>query len=605
MRVRKFRAEGWCGIREFKMRGRDINIDIDAGRSETLTIKPVINGGEPWDFGSQTVSGELRDVRTDELVEALACGVTEEGLIVIDFPVREGGQYVFAVDMSGPDGGSTRLIDGYVTYGEPKAVIEGGDETEDHCLTVYVDEKTRKAVWSWSKEAERMYEAAKNEAEKAAASADKAEKAANSVNGSIQVQLLGDVNAALKEFDTKVSNAIQVNAETNTWWIAGVDTKVQVTGDKGDAGFSPYINSQGNWVIWDAVKGTTVDSGIKAQGIDGVDGIAVRRVLIDAVDDLPSLPTNDKEAEKLRGVFYMAPAIEGYDVYGLLETANGGYAWVNVGDSNAIASSVLYGLVKLGNSTINHGATVGVNAEGGLATPIAKADECGTVKPSFNGMPDETYCIGITTDGKLQANKASLHSYGVVRLGSSLSQVASIPYLLSVGAIVNTGTSDDGKMANNLLIGGALKHMRTGSGNNGWNPDTVNGADYDALVENTFYLGLHASSSFTQDNVNGLQLNEATASVKGGVYIGSGIDDTRANTVLTPSQIKQSIIDALDGYCQKGDVYSKEDVDNAINSAYDGIKDEITQEIFIEVTEDEYAKITAPLPNVLYLIPEP
>lgn len=606
MRVRKFSAEGWCGIRVFKMRGRDINIDVDAGRSETLTIKPLKEGGETWDFSGVVVSGELRDIRTDELVVGLECGVTETGSIEVEFPALDGGQYVFAVDMSGGDGGATRLIDGYVTWGEPKAVIEETEETDERCLLVYVDGERRKAVWTWSKEAQRMYEEAKKQAERSLTFALRAEKAANSVSGSLQVQLLGDVDAALKEFDTKVSNAIQANTLTNTWWIAGKDTKVQVTGDKGDMGYSPYISALGNWVAWDEQRQQAVDTGVRAYGKDGVDGTAVRRVLINSVDELPKTPTNEAEAEKYRSFFYMVATGDGYDVYGLLETANGTFAWVNVGDSNALASATLYGLTKLGTDSIVNGAPVGVNASGGLATPAANVGDYGTVKLSYDSMPDSTNCIGLSPSGQLQVNKARLGSYGVVRLGSALGQVADIPYLVSVGSIESG--DNEGKLANNLLIGGALKHMRTGSGNDGWNEDTVHGASFDSLHSNTFYLGLLLSNSFSQNQTDGLVLNPATPSTLGGVKIAYSLDAPGTDTVPLASQVKKGIADkiteALASYYPKSEVYTKAEVEQAINAAYDGIVDEVKKEMFIEMSADEYAKVTDPIPNVLYLIPE-
>ena len=498
------------------MRGRDINIDIDAGRSETLTIKPVINGGEPWDFGSQTVSGELRDVRTDELVEALACGVTEEGLIVVDFPVMDGGQYVFAVDMSGPDGGSTRLIDGYVTYGEPKAVIEGGEETEDHCLTVYVDEKTRKAVWSWSKEAERMYEAAKIQAEKAAESADKAEKAANSVNQGVQVTLLGEIAEALKDFESKAGKVIVANTTTNTWWIAGVDTGVQLTGDKGDNGFSPYINALGNWVSWNEDIGAGEDTKIKAQGKDGIDGDAIRRVV---VDKLPETPKNESEAKAHRGIFYFVSGVDGYDTYALLETADGTFTWVNVGDSNAFASDVLYGIVKLGTGAIisgevNNGdfAPVGTSAGGGLA--VAKA-----------------------TDSQA----------GVVVKSLSL-----------------------------------------------WNR-----ADKDVPTVNAVRAWLD-EYHYEKDDVNGKidTVINSIASVNN--ELGKLIDEVGTNelNIEILQEVNQKLSSKFADYPTKGEV------EDAINAAYDDIVDEVKQEMFIEMTADEYAKVTNPIPGKLYLIPE-
>ena len=360
------------------MRGRQVNLDIDGGRSETLTLKPVMEGGEAWGFSGITVSGELRDIRTDSVVAELECGVTPDGKIAVTFPARDSGQYVFAIDMSGEDGGATRLIDGYVTWGEPKAVISESEESEEHCLLVYVEGRRRRAVWTWSKEAERMYEAARNEAEKAAESAERAEKAAESVNGAVQLKLLNEFNEALKEFDVKISNAIRIDEKTNTWLIAGVDTGKQATGDKGDPGFSPYINNRGTWMAANS-EGNIIDTGTRAEGRDGIDGNAIRRIV---VDSLPELPTNESEAKAFRGIYYLLSADAGYESYSLVETADGLFTWGKLGDTNSPASATEWGLTKLGTDAILTGSPVGTNASGGLTVGSATYAEEGVVRKS-------------------------------------------------------------------------------------------------------------------------------------------------------------------------------------------------------------------------------
>lgn len=491
------------------MRGRDINIDIDAGRSETLTIKPLKEGGESWDFSGVVVSGELRDIRAADLVMSLECGVTETGSIEVKFPALAGGQYVFAVDMSGGDGGATRLIDGYVTWGEPKAVIEETEETDKRCLLVYVDGERRKAVWTWSKEAQRMYEAAKNEAEKAEMSAQRAEKAADSVTGDVQVQLLAEITAALKDFESKAGKVIQANKVTNTWWIAGVDTGVQLTGDKGDMGFSPYISALGNWIAWDEQSQKAVDTHIRAQGRDGIDGEAVRRVL---VDSLPDLPESVQEAMKHRGIFYMLQTDSGYEVYALLETANGVFAWVNIGDSNTFATHVLYGIVKLGTSAIVRGAPVGVNANGGLE--VAEAT---------------TVTAGVVVKSRDITNKFD----------------TDVPTVEAVRA----------------------------------------------YIDQYYY-----TSNVVQGKID--DVTNSIASVSNEVdKLSDDISEQDARITALGEEM-QSISEAHKTFV------TKPEVENSINAAYDGIVNEVKQDIFIEMSADEYAKVTDPIPNVLYLIPE-
>jgi archaellum component FlaC len=284
---------------------------------------------------------------------------------------------------------------------------------------------------------------------------------------------------------------------------------VQLTGDKGDMGFSPYISALGNWIAWDEQSQKAVDTHVRAQGRDGIDGEAVRRVL---VDSLPDLPESVQEAIKHRGVFYMLQTASGYDVYALLETADGAFAWVNIGDSNTIATHALYGIVKLGTSGIVSGAPVGVNANGGLE--VAEAT---------------TVTAGVVVKSRDITNKFD----------------TDVPTVEAVRA----------------------------------------------YIDQYYYTG-----DVVQEKINAVTSSITNVSKE----LNDLIDEVGTNELN---------IEILQGSNQqlaaKLNTYpTKEDVDNAISSAYDGIEEEIKQKIFIEMSADEYAKVTDPMPNVLYLIPE-
>lgn len=489
------------------MRGRNVNFGIDAGRAETLTIKPMKEGGEAWVFSGITVSGALRDIKTDETVERLECGVTSDGKITINFPARESGQYVFVVDISGEDGGVTRLIDGYVTWGEPRAVITEGEESDEQCLLVYVEGKRRKAVWAWSNEAERMYEAARDEAEKAADSAERAEKAAESVNGAVQLKLLNEFNEALKEFDSKVSNAIRIDDKTNTWWIAGVNKGVQATGDKGEPGFSPYINNRGTWMAANS-EGNIIDTGTRAEGRDGIDGNAIRRIV---VDSLPELPTNESEAKAFRGIYYLLSADTGYESYSLVETADGLFTWGKLGDTNAPASATEWGLTKLGTDAILTGSPVGTNASGGLTVGSATYTEEGVVRKT------QSLVDGSDTDvPTVKAARTFLEQNHYTKT--------------QVDAVIASVSSDIESVDGRLV---------------------TLASDVDSL--STRVYGIASDIATVQEEVSNLPT------------------DTEVN--------------------------------NAINEASNTLFDKVKNELFVELTAEEYASIT-PEPGVIYLIPE-
>lgn len=81
-----------------------------------------------------------------------------------------------------------------------------------------------------------------------------------------------NANQAAAAADAAAEHAPYINADNHHWMAwdkdagAYVDTGVEATGPKGDAGSTPYIGSNGNWWI-----GST-DTGTKAQGPAGQNG---------------------------------------------------------------------------------------------------------------------------------------------------------------------------------------------------------------------------------------------------------------------------------------------------------------------------------------------
>lgn len=645
------------------MRGRAINYEIDGGRSDTIVIKPLIDGGEEWRLAGLTAIGELRTVKDDETVGSLDCRVTLDNEVVVDFPEMESGQYIFVVDLYGEDGGSTRLIEGYVTWLEPKAVLGGQTETEKSTLLVHVDGKRRRCVWAWSSESEQMYLKAKESAEKAAESAEKAAESAKSVNEDVRVELLEDVQTQLETFDSKVRDAIVVNKATNTWKIGGVVTDTPVTGESGKSpqisthgtwlrwdeklqqwvdtgtkasaqdGKSPYISDSGYWMTWDASKGVYVNSGVKALGEDGVDARSIQRHIVASYEDIPQ-----SGATCTGGHYYYVENGDSYDVYAWFESLG----WVNVPLAGEIAKANTYGLVKLGTSlVIDGGASVGMRADGGMAVgeastedvgvmkysslentneggkvhkgtdgaayvDLAGADKAGAVQLSYPDTVD-TACIGLTADKRISVVKAGENTYGVVKAGKYMQHVASEPYLLESGTIAEG--DKEGQHAINLMESGALKFMGVNTGTDGWNVDTAPGVDTDTLNTSVKFLGLQTSESFSQQGGK-LSLNPAQEYTLGGVcVVDSWYSPISGIWPCVPSvQALQTAMESTTGwisdeFATKTDTYTKEEVDNAVEAAYADFKARLMEELFKVVTEDEYAALT-PEPGVLYLTTE-
>lgn len=328
-----------------------------------------------------TFAGEVTGA--DGTTYAIEGAVTDsaQNLVQLHLPSLAEGTYKYALAATGQTGESEAFLAGTIGVWWA-AIVEQTEpiQTPNARCTVRLPKVGRgMAHWQLTGRLEAAAIEAERQASLASEWAQAAEEAAKSVTGGALAQHLGEVNAALKNFYDKVGNSIQANEVTNTWWIAGVNTGVQLTGDKGPMGFSPYISALGNWIAWDEQSQKAVDTHIRAQGRDGVDGEAVRRVL---VDSLPDLPASVQEAMKHRGIFYMLQTASDYDVYALLETADGAFAWVNVGDSNTFATHAIYGIVKLGTSAIVSGAPVGLDAGGGLAVAEATTDVAGVVTKS-------------------------------------------------------------------------------------------------------------------------------------------------------------------------------------------------------------------------------
>lgn len=355
----------------------DLNFSMPANKAMVLEVAVELPNASGDELLGYTFAGEVTGADGTTYAIEGAVSDSAQNLVRLHLPSLAEGTYKYALAATGQTGESEAFLAG--TIGVWWAAIEEQTapiETPNSRCIVRLPEVGRgMAHWQLTGRLEAAAIEAERQAFLASERAQAAEEAAKSVTGGALAQQLGEVNAALKNFYDKVGNSIQANKVTNTWWIAGADTGVQLTGDKGDMGFSPYINSYGNWVAGDK-DGNGFDTGVRAQGRDGIDGSAIRRVL---VTELPELPTNSAEAAAHHGIFYLISASDGYDVYALMETLGGAFAWVNVGDSNALASATLYGLSKLGTDATVSGAPVGTNASGGLEVPAATTENAGVV----------------------------------------------------------------------------------------------------------------------------------------------------------------------------------------------------------------------------------
>ena len=542
-------------------------------------------------------------------------------------------------------------------------------------------------------------ERAENAAVQAAASAASAKADAASAKAdrqAIEVKFQ-ETDSFIDGFYDVALRVIVPNQATGTWWIGGRDSKQPFQGEQGyspqistsgywlvwrdgqvvesdtramaEDGFSPYIDSAGYWVYLDPLTGQ-VGRGPLAAGKDGLDGTAVRRILVNSYEEIPQegdtchggvyyyvkdssagagesvdihitnwsswllyFTASDGLQGSLGGLRNMDSLVNdvntgnyafkaekvdenvvrlhpkqvamsvqvgfgcrvltggAYEVYGWIEQGDTA-GWLRLGMASDLATAEVHGLVKLGtNSIIQSGSPVGNNADGQMAVSVASYTALGTVKPSgtaistdgggthmsADGMmlvdkadtqrfgavklscgeqiPNDDDNIGLRADGKIGVRRATLDEFGSVRLGSRLQQVANIPYLLSVGSITDeTRPGDTGKLANNLLIGGALQHGTAAHWTSGGRVN-IDGIDSGNLSSGVFYLGLYTSPSFKQSEENGLELNEATTTLLGGVRKQTTL--ASGGSVPTGS----AVLNYLNSYYYtKGNLYTKDEL---------------------------------------------
>ena len=538
--------------------------------------------------------------------------------------------------------------------------------------------------WSGSSVTQKAAQDAENSAGEAAGILKEMEQVRKDAEDAVkQAQdTLGKLNALdakLAEVEGHITSAIVPNPETNTWWICGSNTGYQVTGDPGKSprlsavgtwmiwnvetqewddteisaagedGHSPYVNAAGNWCEWSVLTGEYRDTGLPAAGKDGIDGARVRRIIVPGKDHIP------QSGETCNGGFYYyCPWYDEandrhFDVYAWLESDDGSGSWVCVGEANDIATAEIYGLVRLGtDTTVQDGAPVGNDAAGQLSVPhadfttpgtvrLATADvlaeggavgfdaegrmvaqpaaygRYGTMKPSANTVPG-TWCIGINSDGTAGVNWAGLNSAGVVKLGSKFGQSNPIPYQQGVGA------TEDHKLANNLVFGGALQHMSPsawGSKHMDWLDSQMSKTP--EWFGDAYYLGLATSGQFTQSQTGGLELQSAAADLLAGVFLASSMTDGRGNAVPGAAMVLEHLDEC---YYKKEFLFTKEEVNSVLrqyvkkvyaDSTFAGKTelDDLSEAVIhktdewvgdVVVTEEEYNGMTEHNPKIKYYI---
>ncbi len=605
--------------------GVELSLSVIADRESRVVLALQSSDSEPLSLDGVTFTAV---VEVDGMQQSMAIAAIDglSGQVSLVIPPLVEGRHRFELLVTSDSGESSTLAHGWI--GAFSMIHkENIAACHDRTLRVIVPEREGDLLLvGWQASSTAMIAAAQ-----AQVWAEKAETAAEGVGDIMQraetavetaeeaVEKLDVVDAKLALFDDKIASAVIPNPATNTWWIGGKDTFVRVTGENGkssqisnvgtwllwddeqgvyvdtgekalpDDGHSPYIGPNGTWVTHDPLEGW-IDTLVQAQGVDGLNGVSMRRVIIDSLDDLP-------DEQQLGVYYYILNEQDAFDVYAWLETPDGVGSWVMIGEANDIATAELYGLTKLGtDSIIEQGASVGNDESGALAVPLASIATAGAVVISCPDLLEEGAaigwdsagktrvisatmehhgsvrlsmsataqdgCIGLMSNGMIGTRRATLYQPGTILLGSSIQQVNSQPYIVGVGA------TSGGQICNNLLSQGALQHQRMG----GWTGLSMDWLDESAAshparyTEDDYYMGLATTAQFSQSQAEGLTLLSASSSLLAGVYIATSITDTRPEAVMSASGMSAHL---SSNYYSKAETYTRDEItaaDNAVRT---------------------------------------
>lgn len=593
--------------------GKSWSASFMAGRSTRRVFRYVDKKTMEKVEGVGSFVGRLVDLSSGEHVGEIVVEWLISGDIEATFPPMEVGRYAIAIDHFGQNGEVSRFLDGFAGYLSPEYVIQEIIDGEDVIITVCCEDSTREVYALSGDAAKYTAEEAIKAAEEAKKSAERAAAAKNEA-----LEALKAAKAFMESFNEALLDCIEVI--DNYLYIGGVNTKHYL---KGEDGITPHIGSDGYWYLGD--KCLDVKAGgrdgitphitadgfwaigdkvteVRAHGRDGLDGDKVRRIIVSSYSEIPQPDWDNFNPEDFRGVYYYIRMGDYFDVYAWLETADTG-SWVKIGEVNDIATSILYGLVKLGTDiVVRGGCAVGVNGEGQLSVPksdiaypgVGKVGNLDLVKNDCAKVglsSDGTYCvqaaaidslgvckvstseeltlsnggvIGFGSNKGLLARKATLHNFGTVKLGSQFGQSNPVPYLVGIGA------TEDGRLANNYAYGGALQHRKPNEwqGRMEWLDAAI--AANESYFGDMYYSGLLTSRQFSQSSNKGLVLLSATETASlleplpGGVFIASGIDDEREDAVLTASAIKAYLEEV---YCKKEESATRDVITEVVNDS--------------------------------------
>lgn len=321
----------------FDTAGSRLSFTVTGGIAETFRVSFWV-GTREHDVTGATFSAALFDAHGAEHRQVAVIPVQHDeraNAVLLSVPPLGAGHYLWELRATDPAGEEVRLLYGVLTALSADDVldkIQAADESELRELAVQQAGGSADAlVLRWqacstaalqAAEAARSAEAAARAAERAEAAALQAAEAEENVLGK-----LGAAQAFMESFNKALFEAIRV--VDNYLWVGGVNTGHYL---RGQDGITPHIGADGYWYVQTKRLGDRpafgkdgitphitadgfwafgeVKTTVRAEGRDGIDGSAVRFLLVDSYEDIP------QSGETCNGGFRYLVRREGWAVIG-------------------------------------------------------------------------------------------------------------------------------------------------------------------------------------------------------------------------------------------------------------------------------------------------
>lgn len=328
----------------FDTAGSRLNFPVVAGVEETFRVSFWVGGSGMSVLGA-TFQAACYVAHGDERGELVAVLPVKhdsaENKVLLTVPELEHGHYWWELRATDAVGKECRLLYGTLaalTSAEVARLGDAAEESELRELTVEIGGGYARPLilrWQACSVAASLAADAARAAERAEAAADRAEVAEENVLGK-----LGAAQAFMESFNKALFEAIRV--VDNYLWVGGVNTGHYL---RGQDGITPHIGTDGYWYVGTQRLGDRPAFGkdgitphitadgfwafgemkttVRAEGRDGIDGTAVRFILVDSYEEIP------QSGETCNGGFRYLVRKEGWAVIGEpAATGNGEWeAW--------------------------------------------------------------------------------------------------------------------------------------------------------------------------------------------------------------------------------------------------------------------------------------